>query len=363
MTEGRTLSRRRLIAFAAVAALIVLELGARLAPPAWWEAGLFQHHWLDARIARAIARDRSAPEPLTPTARDGLLEGLEPALDAASGLADDNRYNRHGYRGPDWDDSPPPGVARVAVLGDSRVFGLYVGRDQTLSARIGARDGVEGLNFGVTGAGTFEALDTIVGDALATSPSMAVLLFDINPSVQALAPADPWGRRGSFAQVLRGSALLRRSEMLVRHLVVGAEGRVPSVELADYVVQYGQLVQRLRDGGVSEVVIVVGATAVADRAHVFSGERYDRYRAGARSIAEAHGVRTVEVESLIADLSEAEAYRGIGIHWSPQVLERIAAAVLDGATLTPREVEDVTPEPTPAPPTRPSPEAGDPALR
>lgn len=318
--------------FAALVALLALEIGARLAPPAWWEAGQFKEHWLDARIIRAVVRSGDGAQTTPPRAgsedRGDLVEGVGTAFEDASGIVGEHSYNRAGYRGPSWPDRPTRGVKRVAVLGDSRIFGLYVGAEETVAARISARPGHEGLNFGVTGAGTFEALDYIVDDALATAPTAAVLLFDINPSVLALTPAARWSKKGTLAQVLRGSALVRRTDMLARHAVRGRDGRVPSVDESEYAAQYVEVIDRLRSGGVQQIVVLIGVAAIDDRPGVFSRARYDRYRQAAREIARSKGARAIEVESFVANLPAAEAYRGIGIHWSPAVLDGIAAEVV-----------------------------------
>ena len=116
--------------------------------------------------------------------------------------------------------------------------------------------------------------------------------------------------------------------MLARHAVAGAPGRVESVGEGDYTAQYGRIVARLQAAGI-DVVVLVGATAVPDREGLFSRDRYDRYREGARRAAKTHGAAVIEVERLLWDLPFEEAYRGIGIHWSPRVLERIAAAVVE----------------------------------
>jgi hypothetical protein len=240
----------------------------------------------------------------------------------------EHRYNRYGYRGSDWSVEPGDAERRVAVLGDSRVFGLFVDTEQTLAARISEAEGFEGLNFGVTGAGTFEALDYIVDDVLQTSPGAAVLLYDINPSVLALAPASSWSLRGTWSQLLRGSALVRRLEMLLLHWRRGTEGRVPSVVFQDYKEQYREVIDRLRSGGVTQIVMLVGVTALDDHPGLFFRERYDQYREGARDVAQSRGLKVIELESVLSDLSVEEAYRGVGIHWSPDALIRIAGTVV-----------------------------------
>lgn len=69
------------------------------------------------------------------------------------------RFNRWGFRGPDWRRQKPPGVRRVAVLGDSMIASLAVDEEDTLVCRLQKLLGEshpqskwEVLNFGVSGA-------------------------------------------------------------------------------------------------------------------------------------------------------------------------------------------------------------------
>ena len=198
----------------------------------------------------------------------------------------------------------------------------------------------------MTGAGTFEALDYIVDDVLLTRPDAAVLLFDINPSVRSLVPASQWSRSNSPAQILRGSALFRRGEMLLLHARHGREGRRPSVPEAEYVNQYRAVIDALVDGGTSKVLLLVGVTALEDRPGIFERQRYDRYRELAREAARERRVQVIEVETLLSDMSPEEAYRGIGIHWSPEAIQRIAAAISGALSRPNPTIQAPHPEPT-----------------
>jgi len=69
------------------------------------------------------------------------------------------RFNRWGFRGPDWPREKPEGVRRVAVLGDSMIASLAVDEKDTLVCRLQrlldqSHPEVkwEVLNFGVSGA-------------------------------------------------------------------------------------------------------------------------------------------------------------------------------------------------------------------
>ncbi len=46
------------------------------------------------------------------------------------------RFNRHGFRGPDWPQDKPSEATRVVVLGDSMIAALAVPEDQILTSRL-----------------------------------------------------------------------------------------------------------------------------------------------------------------------------------------------------------------------------------
>ena len=69
------------------------------------------------------------------------------------------RHDRNGFRGAGFDDIKAPGRLRVALVGDSFIFGQGVEEDQPLKARLdeelakrGLADKVEVLNLGIPGA-------------------------------------------------------------------------------------------------------------------------------------------------------------------------------------------------------------------
>lgn len=69
------------------------------------------------------------------------------------------RHNREGFRGADFAEAKAPGRLRVALVGDSFIFGLGVEEDQTLKAKLdeelarrGLGDKIEVLNLGILGA-------------------------------------------------------------------------------------------------------------------------------------------------------------------------------------------------------------------
>jgi hypothetical protein len=103
------------------------------------------------------------------------------------------RINLDGFRGPDYARPKPPGVFRVAVLGDSYVEAMQVAEDQTFTAVIGRElancpelkgKRVEALNFGVDGYGTAQELFTLRQKVWAYQPDIVVLAIFLGNDVR-----------------------------------------------------------------------------------------------------------------------------------------------------------------------------------
>jgi lysophospholipase L1-like esterase len=98
------------------------------------------------------------------------------------------RVNQLGLRGPETTTEKPPGVRRVAVLGDSIAFGYWVSDEQGFARQLerllnqapGAEGRVEVLNFGVPGYNLEQEIEALRARALAFSPDLVVVLFCLN---------------------------------------------------------------------------------------------------------------------------------------------------------------------------------------
>ena len=98
------------------------------------------------------------------------------------------RVNELGLRGPETTIEKPPGVRRIAVLGDSIAFGYWVSDAQgfarqletLLCERPSAGGRVEVLNFGVPGYNLEQEIEALRAKALAFSPDLVVVLFCLN---------------------------------------------------------------------------------------------------------------------------------------------------------------------------------------
>jgi lysophospholipase L1-like esterase len=98
------------------------------------------------------------------------------------------RVNPLGLRGPETTLEKPPGVRRIAVLGDSIAFGYWVSDEQGFARQLerllneapAATGRVEVLNFGVPGYNLEQEIEALRAKALAFSPDLVVVLFCLN---------------------------------------------------------------------------------------------------------------------------------------------------------------------------------------
>jgi len=97
-------------------------------------------------------------------------------------------HNRWGLRGADCALEKPPGVLRVAALGDSLTYGHGVGADETwarhlerlLDERGTGAAGHEVLNFGCTGYSIIQEAEVLRAKALEFEPDVVVLMVCLN---------------------------------------------------------------------------------------------------------------------------------------------------------------------------------------
>jgi len=156
-------------------ALLLLELTAVVAErlaPAWNGAPivpLSQRYEGVRHSAQQILADR----PTALATFDGKLGWkLRPASENGP-----DRINAQGLRADrDYAPQPPPGVLRVAVFGDSFVYGSEVSGPESWSAQLERlRPDIEVLNYGVPGYGPDQAYLRFSQEGLALQPRVAML--------------------------------------------------------------------------------------------------------------------------------------------------------------------------------------------
>ena len=93
--------------------------------------------------------------------------------------------NQYGYRDRNWDTNKPDGTQRIAFLGDSYLAGMEVAREDRVTEKLAALlqspdnsvGDTEILNFGVTGFGTAQELETLRHRVKPFAPDKVVLFF------------------------------------------------------------------------------------------------------------------------------------------------------------------------------------------
>ncbi|MDA1265129.1 MAG: hypothetical protein O2816_08640 [Planctomycetota bacterium] len=120
-------------------------------------------------------------------------------------------WNSDGYRGPEF-PAKAEGKLRVALIGDSFVFGTAVDLPDTLAVRLEAEStDVQVLNFGVPGYNAEHVAAVLEADALAQDPDLVLYVFynnDTNPPVH-WKEIDPEGVIDGMHGFPAGSALLQ----------------------------------------------------------------------------------------------------------------------------------------------------------
>jgi lysophospholipase L1-like esterase len=238
------------------------------------------------QINRATVRRSSNPR---------LRFDLRPRAVAAAEV--EYRINAAGLRGPEVEEEKPPGVTRVAVLGDSIAFGYWVAEGDGFPRQLermlnaGAAAGrVEVLNFGVPGYNLEQATEALRSRALRFAPDLVVLALCLNDLEGAFSyeyglTVDRSARRESLAgriadALLQHSRLFawieyRLAEREARRAFVRARNPMPGPLYAEAVSQQeaelearlGTLSVLLREAGVPGLVAVFPTF----------GERFDRY--------------------------------------------------------------------------------------
>lgn len=162
--------------YGGIAAAAVLRAAASRGPAALLLAG-----------AAAIDLGLLFPATLPPPPERGfgglVLPDREPTVERSRlRPAVTYRYDRHGFREPGFSEAPAPGAYRVALVGDSYVFGSGVPLEGTLAVQLAgalaARDParkVEVLNLGVPGANLASDVDLALAAAGRLAPDAVVL--------------------------------------------------------------------------------------------------------------------------------------------------------------------------------------------
>ncbi len=159
---------------------------------------------------------------------------LQPGRDYGAGLLG----NRRGYPGPDVAPTKPPGVYRIAALGDSFAVGPAVPfADNYLTRLQRILPGAEVCNFGVSGAGPREYLAVLRRDAWKVRPDQVLVSVFVGNDITETLPApralDP---RGHAVYLLceRGWRLARENARREREPTAPQRLAAPPLSEATY---------------------------------------------------------------------------------------------------------------------------------
>lgn len=98
------------------------------------------------------------------------------------GFATDVHINRHGFRGPEHDYAPRPGVRRAVVLGDSFVWGFGVEERDSFTSLLQDKlgPGAEVINLGVSGYSNDQELLVYRNEGARYQPDLVILVVAAN---------------------------------------------------------------------------------------------------------------------------------------------------------------------------------------
>lgn len=257
--------------------------------------------------------------------------------------------------------SPPEGVQRVAVLGDSLVWGELLAREDTLPAVLEGRleGAAEVLNFGVSGYDTVQELGWYRRQVRAFAPDHLVLLFCLNDLLTMSGPfhlyASSEARMAYAAERawIEGEAPLR-NETISRLWLTERTGEGSQVLAALRHVGRWHRLFTLPGGYVDEILLSFAHEARAgrmERALAELGEALDadgvsgtvvispalywwhRYQWGGahervRRAAEAAGLAVVDPMAQWAGEDPTPLrFEGDNLHYTPAGIERLADVI------------------------------------
>ena len=153
--------------------------------------GLVAGFWVASLIGAEVYLRRSVPHcgvtPFRLTQYEGLSAELRPGFSTLY-KGHQVSINSSGYRGPEIQEKTE-GVKRIAVLGDSFVFGNSLALDDTLPMCLGREmDGAEAVSFGVPGYTAGNVAAVLERDALAHDPDVVLYAFYCNDHL----PSSQW---------------------------------------------------------------------------------------------------------------------------------------------------------------------------
>lgn len=191
------------------------------------------------------------------------------------------RSNSLGYRDIEHPLVKPPGLRRVAVIGDSVTMGLWINDDRQIFTEVMARrltsngQDIAVMNFGVAGYNTRQEVETLRTRGLAYQPDLVVLAYCLN---------DRWQDDGNIYGILLAEEQAKRGH-------AGAQAALSRARVSPLVresallrmVAYQVLPGLLGDGEAPEPI------NIGDTVNAFYGDTVSEAFADLAALAEDHG--------------------------------------------------------------------------
>ncbi|TXL80482.1 hypothetical protein FHP25_05505 [Vineibacter terrae] len=158
--------------------------------------------------------------------------------------------NSRGIRGPEFDQTPRPGVTRILIVSDSGTFGSGVADDQTVAVqlqRLLGNDKFEVINLAVAAYSTVQEYLWLIEDGLSYKPDLVLLGFAPNNDVQTnYLPLQKWFQRDAkrpYARLDANGQLVIDNDQLKEALERKRKG--PSLKTRLYDLLVGDMVQKV----------------------------------------------------------------------------------------------------------------------
>lgn len=179
-------------------------------------------------LCEGLVRVFSLGPQVNPVIRESLRLSANPVLEyeLLPGAPDGSeRINSAGMRERELARAKPPGVRRIAAIGDSICYGYAVARHEAFPARLeahlaaaGATDSIQVLNLGVTGYSITQAVENLAVRGLAYQPDLVVYAYSLNdPDPFSFDLMRLTNRLSAAESNFRDRALGRTGGWLIRH--------------------------------------------------------------------------------------------------------------------------------------------------
>jgi hypothetical protein len=177
-------------------------------------------------VTDVVLRARGKKPP-PPDVRAGAPPASRSAVVAVAGRTVHYAVNKDGIRTRTPDDVPDPAAPTIVFSGESIVFGYGLDYDETISARVSARTGLQTVNVGLNGAASDESLARLRRTLALLERPVAVVTFMVYSRLDRNAPpSSPFLGSSPLWSVLRAVVHYRGDEVIDLTRAILREGAV-----------------------------------------------------------------------------------------------------------------------------------------